>query len=78
MHLLSEKYDDLSLKKQNLDLFSISHDRDTARMRLTDAKGQHFESSNPVCIRQLIDIWKKTYIDAMAKTEEEMRQLMEA
>lgn len=78
MHLLSEKYDSLSSKKQDLDLFSISHDGDTARMRLTDAKGQHFESSNPVCIRQLIDIWKKTYTDAMAKTEEEMRQLMEA
>lgn len=78
MHLLSEKYDNLSAKKQDLDLFSISHDGDTARMRLTDAKGQHFESSNPVCIRQLIDIWKKTYTDAMAKTEEEMRKLMEA
>lgn len=78
MHLLSEKYDDLSSKKQDLDHFSISHDGDTARMRLTDAKGQHFESSNPVCIRQLIDIWKKTYTDAMAKTEEEMRKLMEA
>lgn len=78
MHLLSEKYDNLSSKKQDLDLFSISHDGDTARMRLTDAKGQHFESSNPVCIRQLIDIWKKTYTDAMAKTEEEMRFLMEA
>lgn len=78
MHLLSEKYDTLSAKKQDLDLFSISHDGDTARMRLTDAKGQHFESSNPVCIRQLIDIWKKTYTDAMAKTEEEMRKLMEA
>ncbi|WP_289007221.1 hypothetical protein [uncultured Parabacteroides sp.] len=78
MHLLSEKYNNLSDKKQDLDLFSISHDGDTARMRLTDAKGQHFESSNPVCIRQLIDIWKKTYTDAMAKTEEEMRQLMEA
>lgn len=78
MHLLSEKYDNLSSKKQDLDLFSISHDGDSARMRLTDAKGQHFESSNPVCIRQLIDIWKKTYTDAMAKTEEEMRSLMEA
>lgn len=78
MHLLSEKYNNLSDKKQDLDLFSISHDGDTARMRLTDAKGQHFESSNPICIRQLIDIWKKTYTDAMAKTEEEMRSLMEA
>lgn len=78
MHLLSEKYDSLSAKKQDLDLFSISHDGDTARMRLTDARGQHFESSNPVCIRQLIDLWKKTYTDAMAKTEEEMRKLMEA
>lgn len=78
MHLLSEKYDSLSSKKQDLDVFSISHDGDTAHMRLTDAKGQWFESSNPVCIRQLIDIWKKTYMDTMRKTEEEMRLLMEA
>ena len=78
MHLLSEKYNSLSSKKQDLDVFSISHDGDTAHMRLTDAKGQRFESSNPVCIRQLIDIWKKTYTDAMIRTEEEMRLLLEA
>ena len=78
MHLLSEKYDKLNSKKQKLDVFSISHDGDTATMRLTDAKGAYFESSNPVCIRQLIDIWKKTYTDTMAKTVEEMRSLMEA
>lgn len=78
MYLLSQKYDKLCEKKQDIDVFSISHDGDTARMVLTDAKGQRFESSNPVCIRQLIDIWKKTYLDAMGKTEEEMRLLMQA
>lgn len=78
MHLLSEKYDKLSLKKQDIDIFSIAHDGDSARMTLTDTKGQRFESSNPVCIRQLLDIWKKTYTDAMLKTEEEMRLLMQA
>lgn len=78
MHLLSQKYDKLCSKKQDIDVFSISHDGDTARMVLTDAKGQRFESSNPVCIRQLIDIWKKTYSDAMGKTEEEMRLLIQA
>lgn len=78
MHLLSQKYDKLCSKKQDIDVFSISHDGDTARMVLTDAKGQRFESSNPVCICQLIDIWKKTYSDAMGKTEEEMRLLMQA
>lgn len=78
MHLLSQKYDKLCSRKQDIDVFSISHDGDTARMVLTDAKGQRFESSNPVCIRQLIDIWKKTYSDAMGKTEEEMRLLMQA
>lgn len=78
MHLLSGKYDSLNNKKKDLDLFSISHDRDTARMRITDAKGQIFESSNPVCIRQLIDIWKKSYAEAMVKIEEEMRTLLDA
>lgn len=78
MHLLSQKYDKLSSKKQDIDVFSISHDGDTARMVLTDAKGQRFESSNPVCIRQLIDIWKKTYSETMGKTEEEMRLLMQS
>lgn len=78
MHILSLKYNSLSIKKRELELFSISHDGDTARMRLTDTKGMEFESSNPTCIRQLLEIWKKSYADALAKTEEEMRILLEA
>lgn len=78
MNLLSEKYDNLSYKKQDLDVFSISHDGDTAHLKLTDAKGQRFESSNPVCIRKLIEIWKQTYSEALDQVEKEMRQLMEA
>lgn len=78
MNLLSEKYDNLSYKKQDLDVFSISHDGDTAHLILTDAKGHRFESSNPVCIRKLIEIWKQTYSEALDRTENEMRQLMEA
>lgn len=78
MNLLSDKYDNLSYKKQDLDVFSISHDGDTAHLLLTDAKGHRFESSNPACIRKLIDIWKQTYSDALEQVENEMRQLMEA
>lgn len=78
MHILSEKYNNLCGKRQNLDIFSISHDGDSARMILTDAKGQRFESSNPICIRQLIDLWKKIYTETMQKIEQEMRELLEA
>ena len=77
MHLLSERYNVLSGKKQQLEVFSISHDGETAGLYLTDAKGTSFNSSNPVCIRKLIEIWKQNYSEALEQTEKEMRTLLE-
>lgn len=76
LHLLKEKYDDLTRKRKSLDAFEISHDKENAQMEIVDANGLEFNSSNPRCIAQVLDIWKKDYADAIDATEQKIRSLM--
>lgn len=78
LYLLKEKYDDLMKKRKSLDAFEISHDRENAKMEIVDANGLEFQSGNPRCIAQVIDIWKKDYADAISSTEQKIRALMGA
>lgn len=75
-HLLSEKHAKLTAKLASLEMFAIKRDVDTARMRVTDARGETFESSNPVSIGKLIEIWKETYVNAINEVENDMFNLM--
>ena len=76
LHLLRKKYEELQEKRKKLDLFAISHDCDNAQLQLADAKGLTFESANPKCIKQIIDIWKIDFNSAIQETENQMRNLM--
>lgn len=78
LHLLTKKYDELNQKRKSLDLFEISHDQDNAQMQLADAKGLSFESSNPKCIKKVIDIWKEEFSSAIGETEKQIRSLIGA
>lgn len=72
---LKEKYQELTGKRKSLDLFAISHDNQNAQIQIVDAKGQSFESSNPKCIKEVIDIWMKDFAKAIEETEKEIRKL---
>ncbi|MCM0721592.1 hypothetical protein NBH15_25400 [Parabacteroides sp. W1-Q-101] len=72
---LKEKYQELTGKRKSLDLFAISHDNQNAQIQIVDAKGQSFESSNPKCIKEVIDIWMKDFAKAIEETEKEIRNL---
>lgn len=72
---LKEKYQKLTDKRKSLDLFAISHDNQNAQIQIVDAKGESFESSNPKCIREVIDIWMKDFTKAIDETEKEIRNL---
>ena len=76
LHLLKVKYEELNEKRKRLEKFEISHDKDNAQMTLVDAAGESFESSNPNCIRRLIDIWKEDFAAAIAGVENQMRTLI--
>ena len=72
---LKEKYQEFTGKRKSLDLFAISHDNQNAQIQIVDAKGQSFESSNPKCIKEVIDIWMKDFARAIEETEKEIRNL---
>lgn len=78
LHLLKEKYDDLTKKRKSLDAFEISHDKENAQIEIVDANGMEFQSGNPRCIAQVIDIWKQDYASAIESTEQKIRTLMGA
>lgn len=78
LHLLKEKYDDLTRKRKSLDAFEISHDKENAQIEIVDANGLEFNSSNPRCIAQVLDIWKQDYANAIEVTEQKIRTLMGA
>ncbi len=78
LHLLKKKYEELNEKRKSLDLFEISHDRDNSQMQLVDIKGLTFESSNPKCIKKVIEIWKEEFTTAIEEAEKQMRSLISA
>lgn len=73
LHLLKNKYEKLNGKRKDLDLFDLSHDKDNAQMQLVDVNGLSFQSSNPRCIKKVIEIWKEEYSIAIDETEKKMR-----
>jgi hypothetical protein len=74
---LSRKHEELITKLTRLEMFAINKDNDTAHIHLVDAKGVSFDSSNPVCIGKVIEIWKETYAKNILEAEKEMFTLMQ-
>jgi hypothetical protein len=73
MTILSQKHEELTTKRRELERFAISHDKNNAQMSVVDATGKEFSSSNPKSIGQLLTIWKAEFEEAIKATEEELR-----
>ena len=72
---LSVKWDSLNEKRRRVEDFAISHDGDTASVRVRDAQGELFESNSPKTIGKLIEFWKEEFSEAIAGVEKEMREI---
>lgn len=72
---LSRKYDDLIDKLHRVEDFVISHDHETASVKVKDAMNFTFESNSPKTIGKLIEFWKEEFSEAIAGVEKEMREI---
>ena len=72
---LSVKWDSLNEKRRRVEDFAISHDGDTAAVRVKDANGEVFESNSPKTIGKLIEFWKEEFAEAINSVEKEMREI---
>ncbi len=72
---LAVKWDALNEKRKRVENFAISHDGDTAAVRVFDASGEVFESNSPKTIGKLIEFWKEEFSDTLEKVEKEMREI---
>lgn len=72
---LTVKWDALNEKRKRVENFAISHDGDTAAVRVFDASGEVFESNSPKTIGKLIEFWKEEFSDTLEKVEKEMREI---
>ena len=75
LHLLNKRHTTLNEKRKSLEMFEISHDNQNAQIQIVDASGQTFESSNPKCIGEVIDLWKRYFVTAIDETEVQIRDL---
>ena len=75
LNRLSVKWDSLNEKRRRVENFSISHDVDTASVKVKDAQGEVFESNSPKTIGKLIEFWKVEFAQAIAEVEKEMREI---
>lgn|GEM_PF-2707680 len=72
---LTAKWDELTEKRRKVENFAISHDQDTATVRVRDASREVFESNSPKTISQLIEFWMDEFSEAIQKVETELREL---
>jgi len=72
---LSKKYDDLISKLHRVEDFVISHDQETASVKVRDAMNFTFESNSPKTIGKLIEFWKDEFSEAIKETEKQMREI---
>ena len=72
---LAKKYDDLIDKRNRVEDFVISHDSETASVKVKDAMNYTFESNSPKTIGKLIEFWKEEFSEAIASVEKQMREI---
>ncbi len=72
---LSKRYDDLIDKLHRVEDFVISHDHETASVKVRDAMNFTFESNSPKTIGKLIEFWKDEFSEAIKETENQMREI---
>ena len=72
---LAKKYDDLIDKRNRVEDFVISHDHETASVKVRDAMNYTFESNSPKTIGKLIEFWKEEFSEAISEVEKQMREI---
>ncbi len=75
---LVKRYQTVKEKKAEIDRFTILHDSENSKIYISDEDGRSITTSNPKSIAQVIDIWKKDINEALAKAEQEVREIMTA
>jgi len=69
------KYDEVKAKSDELKSFKISHNKDIAKIVLSDANGKSFTSGNPKAISKFIDFCNEQMNLNLVELETEMRKL---
>jgi hypothetical protein len=74
INLLQGKHTQLTEKLNSLEKFDIEHDRENVSACLEDASGLTFTSSSPKTIKLVLDSWKSDFKDAIAETEQKLKE----
>ena len=74
INLLQGKHTQLTEKLNSLEKFDIEHDRENVTAQLEDASGRSFTSSSPKTIKLVLDSWKSDFKEAIAATEQKLKE----
>jgi len=69
------KYDEVKAKADELKTFKISHNKDIAKIVVSDANGKSFTSGNPKAIAKFIDFCSEQMNLTLSELETEMRKI---
>ncbi len=75
MGRLADRWERLNEKKKRIENFMISHDRDSATMRISDNQGNSFESVSPKTLEKIMIFWVEEFDNAIKSVEEEIKEL---
>ena len=75
LYILAEKYDEVKAKADHLRNFKLTHQKDVAKIVLSDADGQTFSSSNPKAIAKFIDFCGEQFENTLSELETEIRKV---
>ena len=75
---LVRRYQNVKEKKAEVDSFVILHESEQASITICDVKGREITTNNPKSIAQVIEIWKADIGEALARAEQEIRDIMNA
>ncbi len=69
------KYDEVKAKADELKTFKISHNKDIAKIVVSDANGKSFTSGNPKAIAKFIEFCSEQMNLNLSELETEMRKI---
>ena len=72
-YILSEKWEEVKRKSDDLNSFKLTHNREVAKIVLSDADGKTFSSSNPKAIEKFIEFCNEQFSTALAGLENDLR-----
>ena len=75
LYILAEKHEEVKAKADHLRNFKLTHQKDVAKIVLSDADGQTFSSSNPKAIAKFIDFCGEQFENTLSELETEIRKV---